>query len=198
MTQNKKIVIGITGNSGSGKTTVANMLRKYGGHAIDADVVSHRAMEPGRDAYKFIVSAFGPDVLAADGKINRKALGHIAFGDIKKRTRLESIVHPIVTREILAEIAAADAPFVSLDAVLLVESGLHRHCDVLWLILAPADERMARITARDGLSPDAALARMRNQRDTSEIEKLANAVIYNDGGLDDLKSQVDNALEEIS
>jgi len=190
MTQNKKTVIGITGNTGSGKTTVANMLCNYGGHAIDADVVSRKLMEPEGAAYKPVTSVFGPEILKTDGEIDRKKLGQIVFNDVKKRTMLENIIHPLVTEEILKQIENSDSPVVSLDAVLLVESGLYRHCSAVWLVIAPAKDRLARIIDRDGLSHEDAEARMRNQRDTADIEKIAQAIIYNDGDFDGLKSQI--------
>ena len=193
MTQNK-LVIGITGNSGSGKTTVAAMIEACGGYAINADIVAHRVMEPGKPAYKKIVAVFGPDILGVHDKIDRKKLGIIAFNDAKKRTQLEHIVHPLVIDEILAETAAADTTFVGIDAVLLVESGLHHHCDTVWLVTASAEARLARITTRDGLDKASAESRMRNQRSTQPIAAIAHVIIYNDGDLKSLQSQVDSAI----
>ena len=205
------IIIGITGNSGSGKTTVATMLSEKGGHKIDADITAHRIMEPGGRAYKKIVAAFGPEILDPGGGIDRGKLGQAVFSDETKRTQLENIVHPLVEEEILAEIetkskAEAEAgiqaevheksgvPFFIIDAVLLVESGLHRHCDEVWLIKAEEEERMARIIARDDLDSERAAARMRNQRDTTHIAAIAQAVIDNNGDLERLREQVEVAV----
>ena len=189
MMQNK--IIGITGSSGSGKTTVCEILAGHGGHIINADAVAHSVMEPGRPAYKKIVAAFGPDILK-DEIIDRKKLGAIVFNDTKKRTQLENIVHPLVIDEILSQIRASKAKFVALDVVLLIESGLHRHCDVVWLVTAPEEMRLSRIIARDGLTLEAAQARMRNQRNISP--ESAQAVINNDGDLESLKEQISAAL----
>ena len=181
-------IIGITGNSGSGKTTVANMI---GGHAIDADKVVHKVMETGQPAYKKIVSAFGTDILDSEAKIDRKKLGSIVFSDTAKRTSLEEILHPIVTEEILNEIKNSGELIFTIDAVLLVESGLHHHCDEVWLVTATPEHRLKRIIDRDNLSEEAAQSRMRNQRDTTHIAAIADVVIVNDGDLESLKAQVD-------
>ena len=196
MTPNKKI-IGITGNSGSGKTTVANILKDMGGHAIDADTVAHGVMDVGKPAYKKIISAFGDEILDTCGKIDRAKLAKIVFNDVKRRTQLEKIVHPMIMDEILAELEQSDAPIVAVDAVLLVEGGLHHHCDAIWLITAQEEKRLRRITTRDNLSSEAAEARMRNQRDTTHISELAQAVIKNDGDLSFLTSQIKEALNQI-
>ena len=190
MTQNKgKTIIGITGNSGSGKTTVASMT---GGHVIEADAVAHRVMEPGKSAYKKIIAAFGPEIVDSgeNHKIDRKILGAIVFNSVEKRTILENIVHPLVTEEILAEAAKAESDIVAIDAVLLVESGLHKHCDALWLVTAPEAVRRERIITRDNLAEEAAEARMRNQRDTTQIADIANNIITNSGDLSSLESQI--------
>ena len=194
MMQSDKRIIGITGNSGSGKTTVAKMLAAMGGYAIDADIVAHRVMEPDQPAYKKIVAAFGPDVLDGGGKIDRKKLGAIVFTDEKKRTQLESIVHPLVIDEILKEIAGVNAAFIAVDAVLLVESGLHRHCNAVWLITAPEEDRQKRIITRDDISLEAAQARMHNQRDTGPIAAVSQTIICNDGTLSALETLVSNSL----
>ena len=194
MTRNDKLIIGITGNSGSGKTTVAKMLAAMGGYTIDADTVTHRVMEPDQSAYKKIVAAFGPDILGCAGKIDRKKLGAVVFADKKKRTQLESIVHPLVIDEILGEIANVNDAFITVDAVLLVESGLHRHCNAVWLITASEKDRQNRIIARDDLSLDAAQARMNNQRDTKSIAAISQTVICNDGTLSALEAVVSESL----
>lgn len=202
MTQNKMLInkvpiIGITGNSGSGKTTVCDILASYSGHIIDADKAAHKAMEPGKPAYIKIVSAFGPDILSSGNKIDRKKLGSIVFNDINKRTLLESIVHPLVIEDILTEISSTDALFIAIDAVLLVESGLHHHCSTVWLVTAPDEARLNRIIVRDGLSTEAAAARMRNQRDTAPIAAIAQITIQNDGDIKALHSRVVTALDTL-
>ena len=192
MTQNK--VIGITGNSGSGKTTVCAILAEHGGDVINADAVTHRLMEQGTAVYKKIVSAFGTGILD-ENKIDRKKLGTIVFNDEKKRTQLENIIHPAVVDEILSSIKNSRAPFTALDVVLLIESGLNKHCDAVWLVTAPEDMRLSRIISRDSLSEEAADARMRNQRNVPP--EAADRLIINDGNIENLEKQVADALGEV-
>ena len=195
--KSSKKVIGITGNSGGGKTTVCKIIDGMGYKSIDCDEISHRVMLSGQSAFVKIVEAFGKEILGTDGQIDRKKLGAIVFGDEGKRTLLESIVHPIVIEQVLDELAAADSDCVIVEAVLLVESGLHKYCDAVWLVTASEEERLKRIIARDNLSVEAAQARMRNQRDTAHIAEIAQAIIVNDGDLELLQWQVKSALQRL-
>ena len=197
MTQNKKI-IGITGNSGSGKSTVARILEENGVYVLDADKLAHKAMEPGEEAYNEIVAEFGAEILSdsnTDNIIDRKKLGRLVFSDKSKRTRLEEILHPRVIATIKAKIAESDFSLIAIDAVLLIESGLHRSCNFVWLIIASEESRLSRIIARDSLSPEAAAARMRNQRDPQTLAESAHTIINNDGDIHTLQIQTKQALE---
>ena len=190
-------IIGITGNSGSGKSTVSQMLTQMGGASIDADTLAHEAILPGQPAYGEILAKFGPDILGPDNKIDRKKLGAIVFNNPGKRTALEQIIHPRVIDRISEKIEVFKVnglPFIVIDAVLLIESGLHKICDYVWLITASAENRLRRITVRDNLEPEAAQARMRSQRDTALLMPYVNTVICNDNGLDTLRQQVERAL----
>ena len=199
MMQNK-LTIGITGNSGSGKTTVTNILSEYGGYAIDADLVAHKVMAQGQSGYKKIVSTFGTEILEPNQEISRNKLGFIVFNDLEKRTLLEQIVHPLVCEEIINDVKKMSQshthPFIIIDAVLLVESGLHHYCNSLWLITAAPENRLARITFRDNLSSEKAQSRMRNQRDTTAIADIAQVIIHNDGDMEALKAQVITKIKE--
>ena len=192
-----KIIIGVTGNTGSGKTTVCKILKNLGFYTIDCDILAHTVMLPNKPAYIRVVDVFGAEILSSTGEIDRKKLGAIVFADQNKRTLLESIAHPAVIDSALVEAASAEAKYVAIDAVLLVESGLHHHCNAVWLVTADEEERLARILARDTLSQEAAQARMRNQRDTTHIAKLASEIIYNDGDLEILQWQVKNAVQKL-
>ena len=168
-----------------------------GFYAIDCDIISHSVLSPGEPAYTKVVDAFGTEILTDKQVIDRKKLGAVVFANQNKRSLLESIVHPIVIDKVLKEVASANFDYIAIDAVLLVESGLHHHCSAIWLVSAAENERLARITARDQLSQDAAQARMRNQRDTSHIAKLASEIIVNDGDLEILQWQVKSAVQRL-
>ena len=202
MKRSEKTIIGLTGNSGSGKTSVAEILHELGAFAIDADKIAHKVMQAGQAAYQEIIAAFGTEILQKQSEekpapIDRKKLGAIVFNNAEKRTQLEDIVHPIVCEKILAEAAASKSAIVVIDAVLLVESGLHHHCDAVWLITAPEDQRLKRIITRDSLSIEAAEARMRNQRDTTKIAKIAQSIIQNTGTKSELKQKTIKALTKM-
>jgi len=195
--KSNKTLIGITGNSGSGKTTVCKILNDMGFYTIDCDTLSHAILRSGEFAYTKVVEAFGTEILTSSQEIDRKKLGAVVFADQSKRTLLESIVHPVVIDRVLKEAEATDSKYIAIDAVLLVESGLHNHCNAVWLVTADEKQRLARITVRDELSQDAAQARMRNQRDTAHIAELASEIITNDGDLDILQWQVKTAVQRL-
>ena len=195
MTQNKKPVIGITGITGSGASTVAELLGEYGGMVISADRFVHDSMKKGQAAYAEIVGAFGASVLQSDGEIDRKALGAIVFGDENRenRKKLEAIVHPAVLAKIREAVLQSDCGFAVIDAPLLIESGLHLECDQVWFVIANEETSLRRTMERDGIDRQAAEKRRKSRQDESELAKYADTVIANNGDLDDLREQVKQA-----
>ena len=113
-------VIGLTGNSGTGKSSVAKIMEKYGALILDCDKIAHENMA----AYDEIVSAFGKDILNSDKTINRKALGNIVFNDSQKLSILNQITHSKIAQRVKDEIAKASCKCVVIDAPLLIEAGL--------------------------------------------------------------------------
>lgn len=176
----KKCILGLTGPTGGGKSTVARFLQCTKSRVLwlDADKIAHYVMAtpPVRD-----------EILAAFGTSDRKRLADIVFVDAEKRTLLESIVHPAVCTAIADEIRNADADLLVIDAVLLEEAGLNKLCDAVWLVTAPNGMRRARIIGRDALDDIAADARLANQRD---YDGKYAAVLVNDGDEDELHRQI--------
>jgi dephospho-CoA kinase len=184
--------VGLTGGIGSGKSEVARMLAAHGALVIDADRLAREVVEPGTPGFARVVEAFGPDVVAPDGRLDRKALAALVFSDAGELARLNAIVHPLVgdlTVELVAE-APADSVVVH-DVPLLVENGLEGAYDLVVVVDAPEDVRLARLVAR-GLTEQDALARMAAQASTEERLAAADYLVENDAGLADLRAQVDH------
>jgi len=192
------IIIGLTGNIGVGKSAALDALRRLGARVIDADKVAHQVMTPGSLAYEDVVEAFGPDILAADGSIDRHKLAAIVFADAGQLARLESIVHPAVERAIKDEIDRAREPVVVIEAIKLLEGRLRSLCDKTWVISASEQTQLARLMQQRGMSEAEARRRMAAQSPQSWKEQQADVVIRNDGSLEDLATQVARAWRGIT
>jgi len=193
------IVIGLTGNIATGKSTVAALLAELGAHVIDADRVAHRAMAPGGPAYQAVLDAFGTDLVRLDGSIDRRRLGQIVFGDPAALARLEAIVHPAVFDLVRAEIERIAAnwqgdepePVVVIEAIKLLEAGMSvTLCDQIWVVTAPPAQQLRRLVKQRGLSEAEARQRMAVQGAQEEKARRADVVIDNGGSLDEVRAQV--------
>jgi dephospho-CoA kinase len=193
-------VIGLTGGIGSGKSTVARMLRELGATVIDADAIVHELQAKGEPMVDEIARAFGPGVLTPDGALDRKALGAIVFRDEDARARLNRIVHPPVGAEFARRLAAAiadDVPLVVLDIPLLFEgresgkgSAAARNVQATVVVWVPEPVQIERQIARDGCTRDEALARVGSQLPLDRKRELADHVIDNSGSLAETERQV--------
>jgi dephospho-CoA kinase len=182
--------VGLTGNIASGKSTVARVWERLGAAVIDADVLARRAVEPGMPALRRIAEAFGPDVLAADGRLDRAALRRIVFRDPEARARLEAIVHPEVARlrdEEESALAAQGAEIVVHDVPLLFEVGLEGAFDVVVLVDAPEAIRLERLVRDRGLDETEARRMIDAQIPAAEKRGRADYIIENDGTLQELE-----------
>jgi dephospho-CoA kinase len=185
--------IGLTGPIGCGKSTVAGWLREAGAVVIDADQVARDVVEPGTPELDAVVASFGPEVVTADGRLDREALGRIVFRDADALGRLERIVHPAVRPRIAAGIEAAEsngAPAVVIEAIKLVEGGLALLCDEVWLVVCDPAEQRGRLTGR-GVDAADAEARIATQADPeSRLRGAATRVIDTSGSLDAARERV--------
>lgn len=193
-----KTVIGLTGNIATGKSVVRRMMEHLGVFGIDADGLSHRATSPGAPAYFPTVETFGKYVLDSDGRINRKRLGRITFGDPDAMKMLEKIVHPIVLEVIGILIKRAPQDVVVVEAIALFESGLADECDSIWVVDAPADKQVERLMETRKLTEEE--ARLRVSAQNPQAEKLARAdvVIHNAVGYEKTLEQVQKQLEKLT
>ena len=177
--------VGLTGGIASGKSTVARMLVEKGAVLIDFDELAHAAEEPEGAVWREIVRHFGPDVLCADGKIDRRKLGECVFADREKLDLLNSLVHPVVFeqwRRRLEEIRKMQPEAIVLsDIPLLIEAGLKPMVDLVLLVYLPPEEQIARLMARNGYSREEAASRLASQMPIREKLPCADIVIRNDG-----------------
>jgi len=189
-------LVGLTGGFGSGKSTVADILTALGLKVISADKLARDVCQPGTPAYDEIVEAFGEEVVAEDGGLDRKRLGDIVFADPAFLRRLNSIVHPrVIAREgeLLKQIeeSAKDA-IVVLDVPLLIEVERHRLVDFVVVVNAPTEQRLERLKKKFGGLDRASLeARMRQQMPLEEKVKLADFVVDNSGGPEATREQTE-------
>ncbi len=193
----RRILIGLTGNIATGKSEVARMLSALGARVIDADKVAHEVMAPGGPAYEAVVSAFGRTILAPDGTVDRGKLGAIVFRDPEALRRLEAAVHPATTTEVARRIMEADERVIVVEAIKLIEAGMHRHYDALWVVTAPRPLQIARLVNARGLPEKEAALRVDAQPPQEEKAAAADLVIANDGDLDALRAKVQAAWLEI-
>jgi dephospho-CoA kinase len=193
-------LIGLSGGIGSGKSTVADMLRQRGIPVIDADILARQVVQPGLPAYRDIAVAW-PGVVAADGTIDRKKLAAIAFSDPASQARLEAITHPRIREQVAVQAEAlekAGHTLAFLEAALIVESGYYKQLDGLVVVAASEAKQVERVMARDHFSREAALARIHAQSSLEEKTRVASHVIDNDGDLASTRAQVDAVLAQIS
>jgi dephospho-CoA kinase len=188
--------IGLTGGIGSGKSTVSRLLAGHGAVIVDADAIAREVVEPGTPGLAAVVDAFGPEVLAPDGSLERPALAAVVFGDPEARRRLDAIVHPLV-RARATEVAAAAPPgaVVVHDVPLLVETGQAAAYDLVLVVEADPDTRVARLVQR-GLTAEDARARMAAQATDEQRRAVADVVLDNSGTPDELEAQVDRLWAE--
>jgi dephospho-CoA kinase len=190
-------VIGITGNIACGKTAVGQMLLELGAERyIDADAVVHRLYLSGQPIALKVADVFGPTVMAPDGSVDRKALGAIVFRDAEAMRRLEAIVHPAVSIALANELASVtDTGIAVIDAVKLLEGRLAALCQSKWIVTCLEQQEVRRLVARNALSEEEALLRIRAQPSVAARLPLVDEVIDNSGSLDETRRQVSAAFE---
>ena len=192
-------VIGLTGGIGSGKSTVAQVVRDHGVPVIDADILARQVAEPDQPAHADIARAW-PEVIGSDGRIDRKKLAAIVFSDPESRKRLEAITHPQIRAKIAEQTAAFEAaghPVAFLEAALLVETGLYRALDGLVVVTADDELRIERVIRREGCSREDVVARIAAQLPMDEKIRAAGYVIDNNGSLAATTDQVMRDLKRI-
>jgi dephospho-CoA kinase len=188
----KKPTIGLTGGIASGKSTVARVLERVGAGIVDADRIAREVVDKGSDGLREVVAAFGREVLADDGSLDRQKVAAVVFKDEQARRTLQAITHPRIgqlSARRIAELLASAASYVVYDAPLLVEVGAHKGLDALIVVAAGEANQVARAVERDGLSPEEAKRRIAAQLPLSRKVEVADYVIHNDGTLAELEQR---------
>ena len=186
-------VIGLCGGSGSGKGTVSTVFSDLGIPSIDTDAVYREMTRSDSPCMQALAKAFGYDIVADGGGLERSKLASIVFGDHEKLSMLNSISHQYIlaeTRRRLASYKSEGYKAAIVDAPVLFESGFDSECDIVICVISDPDLRVKRIIERDGISQDAALKRLSNQIPNEELVSRCDYVIYNNSGIDELKAQI--------
>ncbi len=185
-------VVGLTGGIGSGKSAATACFAAYGVDVVDADVIAHELTAAGCAAMPALLAAFGAEVAAADGALDRGRMRRLVFADKRARARLEAILHPLIRALSGERCRLAGSPYVILAVPLLVESGGYRErCDRIVAVDCPESLQISRVMSRNGLSAAEVRAIMLTQASRGERLAVADDVIANDGDLAHLETQVD-------
>lgn len=193
-------VFGLTGNIGTGKSTVAWMFEELGVPVIDADEIAHEVIAPQTPAWKQIFERYGRAVLLADDVIDRKALAQIVFQDQIERKFLESVIHPYVKEEIeqrVTKLSRNGYPFVIAEIPLLYEAGWEKHFDAVIVVRCNEEQEIERCRQKFGFDREETLLRLRTQYPLERKVAAADRVIDNDGGLEETKVQVTRLHQEM-
>jgi len=197
-------IIGLTGGIASGKSTVSQFLKELGAVTIDADKVGHEAFKPNTETWREVVAAFGKEILAPDGEIDRQKLGRIVFSDSQALARLNQIVHPRIyalAKARIEDYRRQGVKVVVLEAPLLLEvdpPSLADEVDEVWVTVAPEAVVLKRLKDKTELSEAQSRARIRSQLPSEERVKHADVVIDTDCGLDEMKARVEKLGRRLS
>jgi dephospho-CoA kinase len=190
-------IIGLTGNIATGKSAVSGMLERLGALAIDADALVHELMGKGTPVWQAVVQEFGQGILGHERNIDRKKLGSIVFTDEAALHRLEAIVHPAVIARTEELIESSQEPVVVVEAIKLIEAGMDKTCDALWVTTCSKEQQLARLVEQRGLTEEEARQRIEAQPPQEAKLALADVVIDNSGGLDETWRQVKREWDKI-
>lgn len=195
MLASKPYVIGLTGGIGCGKTEAAKYLEELGALHLDADAISRALTANGGEALGEIRRMFGDGVFLPDGALDRPALGRLVFGNEAARRALEGILHPLIQRNMLRamdEAAQRGVQVVVLDVPLLFETGMDALCDETWaLYVTDREKQIARIVARDGLTPEDAVARIDSQMSMERRNALATHAVDTDRPIERTRAELE-------
>ncbi len=192
---NRVKVIGLTGNIGSGKTFIAERLQELGADVIDADQIARDVVKPNSFGLKEIINQFGSNLLTPAGELDRQKMGNLIFNNPTARTKLEAILHPLIEKEIKSQIQQYKKNNATLALIievpLLIETGMNHLVDEIWLVTIDPDIQIKRLQARNNLTLEQAMARIKAQMPQGQKIPYATKIIDNSYTPEKTKAQVD-------
>ena len=190
-------IIGLTGNIGSGKSLIRNMLEHLGALSIDADWLTRQASLRGSPGYEAILSRFGRAILGEDGQINRQKLGKQVFSSRQALEDLENILHPLASTATRHIIEQSPLPVVVIEAIKLLESDLAEQCQQIWVVETDERSQYERLQRTRGMSRADIRARLAQQTPTAQMKEQADVVIDNSGSIAAAWEQVRTAWKTL-
>lgn len=190
-------VFGITGGSGSGKTTFSKIMSELGVYIIDTDVIAHRITEKGEECLNELADYFGNDILNVDGTLNRKELAKRAFSKESEKTALNRITHKYIKEETIRLIEQTDSDIVGIDGAVIIGSNIQPLCEFIVSVISEKEVRMQRLRERDNLSDEQINLRLSAQPDDKFYIENSLYIIYNNGDLKELQRQAQQLYKRI-
>lgn len=184
-----KFIFGITGGSGSGKTTVSNILKSLGVYIIDTDIISRQVTGKDSPCLRELTEAFGEEILNEDKSLNRRRLASLAFGDKEKTALLSRITHKYIKKETEKRIEGSPADIIGIDGAVIIGSEIESLCEKMVVVTADKDVRIRRITERDNISEGEAEKRLAVQKSDDFYRSNGDYVIDNSLGVEELRRQ---------
>ena len=192
-----KLIVGVTGGIGAGKSAATSHFEQLGITIVDADIVAREIVAPDSPTLAKLVDIFGEDILLEDGALNRAKLRELVFSDDTAKASLNGIMHPAIRTEIMSQLGQANSPYVILSAPLLIENGLEKNVNSVVVVDVPETLQLARASARDDVSEEQIKAIMQSQCSRKDRLKHAEYVLDNSGTLKQLHEQVERLHDEL-
>lgn len=195
--RNKRLIFGITGGSGSGKTSASAVLSELGVQIVDTDVIAHKVTEKGTQCLRELEECFGNEIILPDGSLDRKKLASVAFTDDSKKAQLNRITHKHIKDCVLEEIEKSFADIIAIDGAVIIGSNIEPLCEFIVSVIADRNIRLERIKKRDDISDKQAIERLKAQPDDDFYKKNSKFVIYNNGDDEELRKNVCEVYSKI-
>ncbi len=193
----KRLIFGITGGSGSGKTSASSILAEFGVQIIDTDVIAHKVTEKGTQCLRELEKCFGSGIILPDGSLDRKKLASVAFTDDTNKAMLNKITHKHIKECVIEEIEKSSSDIIAIDGAVIIGSNIEPLCEFIVSVIADRDIRLERIKKRDGISDKQAMERLNAQPDDDFYKDNSRYIIYNNGDSDELRKNVYAVYSEI-